>query len=97
MLRAIHHALQPDGSLPVPGDQLRRETRGQSRVRLAPCFQSCSVLLCLTLSLADHGEGLGTLGLHEPKLRELGTAGGLRERPAHTDGQPVQRLYELTA
>ena len=39
-------------------------------------FQSCSVLLCLTLSLAGDGEGLGTLGLPEPKLREFGQQAG---------------------
>src|SRR5207244_13005153 len=30
-----------------------------------------SVLYCMTTSLAGHGEGLGTLGLSETKLREL--------------------------
>src|ERR1051326_867401 len=32
-------------------------------------LQSCSVLLCLTLSLAANGEGLGTLGQARRKSR----------------------------
>ena len=32
-------------------------------------FYSVSVLYCLTTSLAHDGEGLGTCGLHEPKVR----------------------------
>jgi len=58
-------------------------------------LQSCSVLLCLTLSLAGNGEGLGTLGLHEPKLRELGTEAGFSSVRRIPMDNPFNSLYEL--
>ena len=39
-------------------------------------FYSCSVLLCMTLSLAEGGQGLGTMGLPESRLRALATDAG---------------------
>jgi hypothetical protein len=55
------------------------------------------VLLCLTLSLAANGEGLGTLGLHEPKLRELGTEAGFATVRRIPMDNPFNSLYELSA
>jgi hypothetical protein len=53
------------------------------------------VLLCLTLSLAGHGEGLGTLGLHEPKLRELAAEAGFNRVQRLPMENPFNCLYEL--
>ena len=43
---------------------------------LGAFFHGASVLYCMTTSLANGGEGLGTVGLHEPKLRELAKDAG---------------------
>jgi hypothetical protein len=49
----------------------------------------------MTTSLADGGEGLGTLGLPEPVLRQLaGKAGFTQVRNAEMDN-PFNKLYEL--
>lgn len=48
-------------------------------------FYSVSVLYCLSENLRSGGEGLGRLGLHEGKVRELCSAAGL---------QRVRRLWE---
>jgi hypothetical protein len=48
-------------------------------------------------SLADHGEGLGTLGLPEPRLRELGQEAGFGTIQRIQMDNPFNALYELTA
>ena len=96
MLRAIRDALQPDGSylcLEINCSDKPEENKGP----IGALLQSCSVLLCLTLSLAGNGEGLGTLGLHEPKLRELGGAAGFADVRRIPMDNPFNSLYELTA
>jgi len=95
MLRAIHDALQPDGTylcLEINCSDKPENNQGS----VGALLQSCSVLLCLTLSLAGDGEGLGTLGLHEPKLRELGTEAGFANVRRIPMDNPFNCLYELT-
>jgi len=38
---------------------------------LGAMFHGVSVFYCMTTSLANNGAGLGTLGFHEAKVREL--------------------------
>lgn len=95
MLRAIHDALQPDGTylcLEINCSDKPEENQGP----IGALLQSCSVLLCLTLSLSGGGEGLGTLGLHEPKLRELATEAGFSGVRRIPMDNPFNNLYELT-
>jgi SAM-dependent methyltransferase len=95
MLRGIHDALQPDGSylcLEINCSDKPEENHGP----IGALLQSCSVLLCLTLSLSGGGEGLGTLGLPEPKLRELGTEAGFSSVRRIPMQNPFNSLYELT-
>jgi SAM-dependent methyltransferase len=95
MLRAIHDALQPDGSylcLEINCSDKPEQNQGP----IGALLQSCSVLLCLTLSLSANGEGLGTLGLHEPKLRELAAEAGFSSVRRIPMDNPFNSLYELT-
>ena len=95
MLRSIHDALQPDGSylcLEINCSDKPEENQGP----IGALLQSCSVLLCLTLSLAGNGKGLGTLGLHEPKLRELATEAGFSTVRCAPMDNPFNSLYQLT-
>ena len=39
-----------------------------------------SVLYCMTTSLAHYGEGLGTVGILESKMRELCAEAGVQQR-----------------
>jgi SAM-dependent methyltransferase len=96
MLRAIRDALQPDGPylcLEINCSDKPEENQGP----IGALLQSCSVLLCLTLSLSANGEGLGTLGLHEPKLRELATEAGFASVRRIPMDNPFNSLYELTS
>jgi hypothetical protein len=49
----------------------------------------------LTLSLSGNGEGLGTLGLHELKLRELASEAGFSNVRHLQMDNPFNNLYEL--
>jgi SAM-dependent methyltransferase len=95
LLWAIRQALRPDGRyvcLDVNCSDRLEENAGP----LGAMFQSVSVLYCMTTSLADHGEGLGTVGLPESKLRTLcAEAGfsGVRRVPLEN---PFNNLYEVT-
>jgi SAM-dependent methyltransferase len=94
MLRAIRHALRPDGTylcLEFNCSDTLEENAGP----IGAFLYSCSVLYCTTTSLAGGGEGLGTAGLPESRLRELGTAAGfsrIRRLPLEN---PFNTLYAL--
>jgi 2-polyprenyl-3-methyl-5-hydroxy-6-metoxy-1,4-benzoquinol methylase len=67
VLRAIRDALTDDGvylCLDINCSDKLEENVGP----LGAMFLSFSVLYCMTTSLANDGAGLGTVGLHEPKL-----------------------------
>jgi SAM-dependent methyltransferase len=57
-------------------------------------FHGFSVLYCMTTSLANGGAGLGTLGMHEHRVREYASVAGFNTvRVAFQD--PFNNLYEL--
>jgi 2-polyprenyl-3-methyl-5-hydroxy-6-metoxy-1,4-benzoquinol methylase len=94
LLRTIRQALKPDGiyvCLEINSSHNLEENAGP----LGAMFYSVSVLYCMTTSLAHHGEGLGTAGAHEPKLRELCQEAGfsaVRRLPLEN---PFNILYEV--
>ncbi len=94
VLRSIFRALKPDGIYvclePNCSDKLE-ENAGP----IGSIFHGISILYCMTTSLACGGAGLGTLGLHEPKLRELATVIGFRDIRRVPIGDPFNSLYEL--
>ncbi len=96
LLGAIRHALTPDGvyvCVDINCSDKLQENLGPK----GAFFHGCSVLLCMTMSLAEHGEGLGTLGLHEAKLRALCAQAGfgvVRQVPIDN---PFNNLYEIRA
>lgn len=70
LLRAICRGLRPDGAyllLDINCSDKLEENAGP----LGTVLHGFSLLYCLTTSLASGGEGLGTLGLPEAKVREL--------------------------
>lgn len=95
LLQSIRKALRPDGRyicLEFNVSDKLQENIGP----LYSLFYGASMLYCMTTSLAHHGEGLGTLGLPESKVRELGTEAGfsnIRHVPLEN---PFNILYELS-
>lgn len=94
LLRAIRKALKPDGiyvCLEMSCSDKREENTGP----IAALYHGISILYCMTTSLAAGGEGLGTLGLPERKLRELATEVGFAEMRQVPMENPFNKLYEL--
>jgi hypothetical protein len=70
LLRAVREGLRPNGRyicLEINSSDKLEENIGL----LGSFFYSVTVLYCMMTSLAHHGEGLGTVGLQESKIREL--------------------------
>ncbi len=94
LLRAIHNALRPNGRyvcLEINSSDKLEENIGL----LGAFFYSVSVLYCMTSSLAHHGEGLGTVGLPESKMRELCTEAGFSSVRRVPMENPFNILYEV--
>jgi 2-polyprenyl-3-methyl-5-hydroxy-6-metoxy-1,4-benzoquinol methylase len=95
LLRAIREGLRPDGRyvcVEFNGSDKLEENAGL----IGSLFYGVSVLYCMTTSLAGHGEGLGTLGLPEPKLRELAAEAGFGTVRRFPTEVPFKALYEIT-
>ena len=95
LLRAIRNALRPDGRyvcLEINSSDKLEENIGL----LGAFFYSCSVLYCMTTSLAHHGEGLGTTGIPESKMRELCAEAGFSNVRRVPMENPFNILYEVT-
>jgi len=93
LLRSIRESLAPDG-LYVCLDTNCSDRLEDNNGPIASLFHGISVLYCMTTSLASGGAGLGTLGLHEHRLREYASVVGFTAvRLAFQD--PFNNLYEL--
>jgi len=94
LLRAIRSALKPDGTylcLDMNCSHKLEENAGP----LGALFHGFSILYCMTTSLARDGEGLGTVGLPEPKLRDLAQEAGFRSVRRLPVENPFNILYEV--
>jgi SAM-dependent methyltransferase len=75
LLRAICRGLRPDG-IYVCVDVNASDKLEENAGPLGSMLHGSSLFYCMTTSLAHDGAALGTLGLHEPKMRELCAAAG---------------------
>ena len=94
VLKSIRASLADDGvylCLDINCSEHLEENAGP----LGAMFLSFSVLYCMTTSLAQGGAGLGTVGLHEPKLRELCAAAGFSHVRRVEMENPFNNLYEI--
>ena len=95
LLTAMRQGLRPDGRyicMEFNSSDKLEENAGL----VGSLFYGASVLYCMTTSLAGHGEGLGTLGLPETKLRELATEAGFGTVRRVPIEDPFSALYEMT-
>ncbi|GBD26553.1 Demethylrebeccamycin-D-glucose O-methyltransferase [bacterium HR30] len=97
VLRAVREALKPDGTFFI-ADINSRPTFEENLEHnpLAAMMYGISVLACLSSSLSEPGgEGLGTLGLSEPVIREMASEVGFTRVLRHDFLNPVNAYYEL--
>lgn len=104
----VHDAIDPRGLLRTIREGLRTggryvclEINTSDKLEeniglLGAFFYSVSVLYCMTSSLAHHGEGLGTAGIPESKMRELCAEAGFSEVRRVPMENPFNILYEVT-
>jgi len=95
LLRAIHAALRPGGRyvcLDINASHRHTDNTGP----LGTFLYGFSVLYCMTVSLADHGAGLGTCGFNEQAARQYCAEAGfctVRRVPLEN---PFNILYEIS-
>jgi len=94
LLKAIREGLEDDG-IYVCLDINCQDDPADNQGPLATMFYGFSVMYCMTTSLAHDGEGLGTCGLPESKLRELATGAGFSEVRRVPLEDPFNNLYEV--
>jgi SAM-dependent methyltransferase len=105
----VHDAVDPQGLIESIRDGLKddgvyfcldidcADDHADNEGPLAAMFYGFSVLYCMTTSLANDGEGLGTCGLPESKLKELCDAAGFSEMRKLEGENPFNNLYEVKA
>jgi SAM-dependent methyltransferase len=93
LLRSIRDSLSP-GGIYLCLDMNCSDRLEDNNGPIGALFHGISTLYCMTTSLAQGGAGLGTLGLHERRLREYASVAGFVDvRLAFQD--PFNKLYEL--
>jgi 2-polyprenyl-3-methyl-5-hydroxy-6-metoxy-1,4-benzoquinol methylase len=94
LLRSIRQALNPGGFyllLDINCSESLEENLGS----LGTMFHGFSILYCMTTSLANDGAGLGTLGLHPPKVQEMCAEAGFNSVRLLPLENPFHNLYEI--
>jgi SAM-dependent methyltransferase len=94
LLKTIRVSLKPGGTylcLDINCSDKPEENVGP----LGTLFYNVSILYCMTTSLSQDGEGLGTVGLHEHKLQELSDKVGFASCRKLPLENPFNNLYEL--
>ena len=96
LLTAIRQGLNDDG-IYICLDINCADDHADNEGPLASMFYGFSVTYCMTTSLANDGEGLGTCGLPESKLRELCDEAGFSSVKRVELENPFNNLYEARA
>jgi 2-polyprenyl-3-methyl-5-hydroxy-6-metoxy-1,4-benzoquinol methylase len=94
VLQGFRRALVPGGTyllLEINCSEKLEENVGP----VGAILYGTSVLYCTPTSLANGGDGLGTMGLPETKIRELCTAAGFGTVRRYPLGNPFNVLYEV--
>lgn len=94
LLRAIRAALKPGGTY-LCAETKAADTLEENAGPLGAFLFSTSVLYCMTVSLAEDGEGLGTAGMPPSKVRELCTEAGFSSVRLVPIDNPFKYIYEV--
>lgn len=92
ILQSIREALRP-GGIYLCLDINCSDDPAANVGPIASLLYGFSTMLCMTVSLAHGGEGLGTMGLPESKLRQLCTKAGFSSVTRAALENPFNNLY----
>jgi SAM-dependent methyltransferase len=94
VLKGFRRALLPDGAyllLEIKCSEKLEENAGP----VGAILYGTSVLYCTPTSIANGGDGLGTMGLPWPKVRELCAEAGFSNVRRHLLDNPFNVLYDV--
>ncbi|MCI0443081.1 class I SAM-dependent methyltransferase [bacterium] len=94
ILQTIRNSLRPDAiyfCLDINCSDKLEENSGP----LGALFHGFSIFYCMTTSLAQGGAGLGALGFHESKVRELCSKAGFTNIRRLPLDDPFNNIYEI--
>jgi 2-polyprenyl-3-methyl-5-hydroxy-6-metoxy-1,4-benzoquinol methylase len=94
LMKAIREGLKPDGTY-LMLEINSADDPAQNVGPIASMFYGFSIFYCMTTSLAHGGEGLGTVGLPEAKVRELSTEAGFSSVRRLPFEDPFDVVYEI--
>lgn len=95
-LRAIRKGLQPDGTYLML--EINASDKLEENINpIGAMFYGVSVLYCMTTSLAKGGEGLGTCGMPEVRVREFCEEAGFSRVDRLPLENPFNILYAIKA
>ena len=93
VLRRIHDALTPGGCFVMVDINAQSNVEDNIDNPLAPFLYAVSTLHCMTVSLAQHGAGLGTVWGHQLARRMLGESGFVDVEVHDAPGDPLNCIY----
>ncbi len=92
----VRGALKPGGTFVLL--EINGATRQEDNAApLGPIFYGISLLFCMSIAIARGGEGLGTVGLHEGRVREFASHTGFASVRRVDLNNPMNVLYEIVA
>jgi len=95
-MAAIRKAIAADGSWLIKDIRSSGDWNRDNRNPLLAMFYGFSVTSCLQSAMSEpDGLGLGTLGLHEAKAREMTAAAGFSRFTTHDIEEPANQYYEV--
>ena len=95
-MEAIRKTIKSDGSWVIKDIRSNGDWDRDKRNPLLAMFYGFSVTSCLQSAMSEPGGmGLGTLGLHEAKAREMTAAAGFSRFTTHDIAEPANQYYEV--
>ena len=95
-MKTVHAALKPGGTWLIKDIRSSGDFESDLRNPMLALFYGFSVLSCLQSSMSTHdGHGLGTLGLHPEKAREMVSEAGFTSFRIHDFDDNANLYYEV--
>ncbi len=96
VVKHVRQALNPGGTF-VLLEINSADTLEENRAPFGTLFYGYSLLFCMSIAIARGGEGLGTAGLPDARVREYAKAAGFAEVRRIDIENPFNVLYEVKA